>query len=64
MFFNLISAVVDEWEDATMFSYLDFRDKTAVLTKRMKYFANYGKQTQHFSLILPVNLFSVKDLSG
>ncbi|CAG05920.1 unnamed protein product, partial [Tetraodon nigroviridis] len=34
------SPVVDEWEDATMFSYLDTRDKTAVLTKRMKYFTN------------------------
>ncbi|XP_056891961.1 UDP-glucose:glycoprotein glucosyltransferase 2 isoform X1 [Takifugu flavidus] len=32
--------VVDEWEDATMFSYLDMRDKTAVLTRRMKYFTN------------------------
>lgn len=43
-------AVVDEWEDATMFSYLDMRDKTAVLTKRMKYFTNNGKQTHRFSL--------------
>lgn len=42
-FFKLISAVVDEWEDATMFSYLDMRDKTAVLTRRMKYFTNNGK---------------------
>lgn len=32
-----------------MFSYLDVRDKTAVLTRRMKYFTNNGKQTQHFS---------------
>lgn len=43
-FFLLIFAVVDEWEDATMFSYLDMRDKTAVLTRRMKYFTNNGKQ--------------------
>ena len=41
---------MDEWEDATMFSYLDMRDKTAVLTKRMKYFTNNGKQTLHFGL--------------
>uniref|UniRef100_A0A668AUE2 UDP-glucose ceramide glucosyltransferase-like 1 n=1 Tax=Myripristis murdjan TaxID=586833 RepID=A0A668AUE2_9TELE len=28
----------DDWEDTTMFSYLDSRDKTAVMAKRMKYF--------------------------
>ncbi|XP_036965883.1 UDP-glucose:glycoprotein glucosyltransferase 2 isoform X1 [Acanthopagrus latus] len=32
--------VVDDWEDTTMFSYLDSRDKTAVMSKRMKYFTN------------------------
>uniref|UniRef100_A0A673BY12 UDP-glucose glycoprotein glucosyltransferase 2 n=1 Tax=Sphaeramia orbicularis TaxID=375764 RepID=A0A673BY12_9TELE len=32
--------VVNDWEDTTMFSYLDSRDKTAVIAKRMKYFAN------------------------
>ncbi|XP_035859845.1 UDP-glucose:glycoprotein glucosyltransferase 2 isoform X2 [Sander lucioperca] len=32
--------VVDDWEDATMFSYYDSRDKTAVMAKRMKYFTN------------------------
>uniref|UniRef100_A0A4W5PFA1 UDP-glucose ceramide glucosyltransferase-like 1 n=1 Tax=Hucho hucho TaxID=62062 RepID=A0A4W5PFA1_9TELE len=32
------SPVVDNWEDATMFSYLDSKDKTAVIAKRMKYF--------------------------
>ncbi|KAM3607346.1 uncharacterized protein V6R79_006111 [Siganus canaliculatus] len=32
--------VVDDWEDTTMFSYLDSRDKTAVMAKRMKYFSN------------------------
>uniref|UniRef100_A0A8C9WVN0 UDP-glucose ceramide glucosyltransferase-like 1 n=1 Tax=Sander lucioperca TaxID=283035 RepID=A0A8C9WVN0_SANLU len=30
----------DDWEDATMFSYYDSRDKTAVMAKRMKYFTN------------------------
>lgn len=39
-------AVVDDWEDATMFSYLDSRDKTAVMAKRMKYFTNRGKESQ------------------
>ncbi|XP_071331061.1 UDP-glucose:glycoprotein glucosyltransferase 2 isoform X3 [Trachinotus anak] len=32
--------VVDDWEDTTMFSFLDTRDKTAVMAKRMKYFTN------------------------
>ncbi|XP_029385903.1 UDP-glucose:glycoprotein glucosyltransferase 2 isoform X2 [Echeneis naucrates] len=32
--------VVDDWEDTTMFSFLDSRDKTAVMAKRMKYFKN------------------------
>uniref|UniRef100_A0A8C4IMM5 UDP-glucose ceramide glucosyltransferase-like 1 n=1 Tax=Dicentrarchus labrax TaxID=13489 RepID=A0A8C4IMM5_DICLA len=32
--------VVDDWEDTTMFSFLDSRDKTAVMAKRMKYFTN------------------------
>ncbi|XP_075963255.1 UDP-glucose:glycoprotein glucosyltransferase 1 isoform X3 [Anarhichas minor] len=32
--------VVDDWEDTTMFSYFDSRDKTAVMAKRMKYFTN------------------------
>uniref|UniRef100_A0A665TDA3 UDP-glucose ceramide glucosyltransferase-like 1 n=1 Tax=Echeneis naucrates TaxID=173247 RepID=A0A665TDA3_ECHNA len=35
--------VVDDWEDTTMFSFLDSRDKTAVMAKRMKYFKNSGK---------------------
>lgn len=29
-----------------MFSYLDSRDKTAVMAKRMKYFTNRGKESQ------------------
>ncbi|KAK9537662.1 hypothetical protein VZT92_005260 [Zoarces viviparus] len=32
--------VVDDWEDTTMFSFFDSRDKTAVMAKRMKYFTN------------------------
>ncbi|XP_076026136.1 UDP-glucose:glycoprotein glucosyltransferase 2 isoform X2 [Genypterus blacodes] len=34
------SPVADDWEDTTMFSYLDSRDKTAVMAKKMKYFTN------------------------
>uniref|UniRef100_A0A8D3DVH1 UDP-glucose ceramide glucosyltransferase-like 1 n=1 Tax=Scophthalmus maximus TaxID=52904 RepID=A0A8D3DVH1_SCOMX len=34
---------VNDWEDTTMFSFLDARDKTAVVAKRMKYFTNYGE---------------------
>uniref|UniRef100_A0A3P8V2S6 UDP-glucose ceramide glucosyltransferase-like 1 n=1 Tax=Cynoglossus semilaevis TaxID=244447 RepID=A0A3P8V2S6_CYNSE len=36
----LVSAVVDDWEDTTMFSFLDVRDKTSVVAKRMKYLTN------------------------
>ncbi|XP_062312651.1 UDP-glucose:glycoprotein glucosyltransferase 2 isoform X3 [Osmerus eperlanus] len=32
------SPVADDWEDTTMFSYLDSRDQTAVVAKKMKYF--------------------------
>lgn len=32
------SPVADDWDDSTMFSYLDSRDKTGVISKRMKYF--------------------------
>ncbi|AWP13176.1 putative UDP-glucose:glycoprotein glucosyltransferase 2 [Scophthalmus maximus] len=35
--------VVNDWEDTTMFSFLDARDKTAVVAKRMKYFTNYDE---------------------
>ncbi|XP_014851311.1 PREDICTED: UDP-glucose:glycoprotein glucosyltransferase 2 isoform X2 [Poecilia mexicana] len=35
--------VVDDWEDTTMFSYLESKDKTAVISKRMKYFTNGDK---------------------
>uniref|UniRef100_A0A8C6M3I1 UDP-glucose ceramide glucosyltransferase-like 1 n=1 Tax=Nothobranchius furzeri TaxID=105023 RepID=A0A8C6M3I1_NOTFU len=31
---------LDDWEDTNMFSFLDSRDKTAVVAKRMKYFTN------------------------
>ncbi|XP_077392253.1 UDP-glucose:glycoprotein glucosyltransferase 2 isoform X1 [Festucalex cinctus] len=34
------SPVVSDWEDTTMFSFLDSRDKTAVMAKRMKYLTN------------------------
>ncbi|XP_061648088.1 UDP-glucose:glycoprotein glucosyltransferase 2 isoform X4 [Phyllopteryx taeniolatus] len=34
------SPVVSDWEDTTMFSFLDSRDKTAVIAKRMKYLTN------------------------
>ncbi|KAM9802668.1 UDP-glucose:glycoprotein glucosyltransferase 2 isoform 1-T1 [Syngnathus typhle] len=34
------SPVVSDWDDATMFSFLDSRDRTAVMAKRMKYLTN------------------------
>uniref|UniRef100_A0A673L9F0 UDP-glucose ceramide glucosyltransferase-like 1 n=1 Tax=Sinocyclocheilus rhinocerous TaxID=307959 RepID=A0A673L9F0_9TELE len=36
------SPVADDWDDTTVFSYLDSRDKTAVVSKRMKYFIRDG----------------------
>lgn len=43
-------AVVSEWEDATMFSYVDVKDKIAITAKRMKYFTHKGKRSHmiHF----------------
>ncbi|XP_034549617.1 UDP-glucose:glycoprotein glucosyltransferase 2 [Notolabrus celidotus] len=35
--------VADDWEDTTMLSFFDSRDKTAVMAKRMKYFTNSGE---------------------
>lgn len=35
--------VADDWDDTTMFSYLDSKDKTAVVSKRMKYFIREGE---------------------
>uniref|UniRef100_A0A9J7XMW8 UDP-glucose ceramide glucosyltransferase-like 1 n=1 Tax=Cyprinus carpio carpio TaxID=630221 RepID=A0A9J7XMW8_CYPCA len=37
------SPVADDWDDTTVFSYLDSRDKTAVVSKRMKYFIRDGE---------------------
>ena len=36
--------VADDWEDTTMFSFLDTRDKTAVVAKKMKYFTRNGER--------------------
>uniref|UniRef100_A0A671W1M8 UDP-glucose ceramide glucosyltransferase-like 1 n=1 Tax=Sparus aurata TaxID=8175 RepID=A0A671W1M8_SPAAU len=49
--------VADDWDDTTMFSYLDSRDKTAVMSKRMKYFTNSGKE----SLIIAVTMWIAGD---
>ncbi|XP_056145798.1 UDP-glucose:glycoprotein glucosyltransferase 2 [Lampris incognitus] len=37
------SPVVDDWEDKTMFSYLESKDKTAVVAKKMKYFTKHDE---------------------
>uniref|UniRef100_A0A674F4Z5 UDP-glucose ceramide glucosyltransferase-like 1 n=1 Tax=Salmo trutta TaxID=8032 RepID=A0A674F4Z5_SALTR len=39
-----LTASPDDWDDATMFSYLDSKDKTAVIAKRMNYFTKNGKR--------------------
>ncbi|KAJ0070361.1 hypothetical protein NL108_007747, partial [Boleophthalmus pectinirostris] len=36
--------IVHDWEDTTMFSYLDSRDKTAVVAKKMKYFSTNSNE--------------------
>lgn len=42
-FTSAFSAVFSEWEDATMFSYVDMKDKIAIMAKKMKYFTHKGK---------------------
>uniref|UniRef100_A0A8B9KM65 UDP-glucose ceramide glucosyltransferase-like 1 n=1 Tax=Astyanax mexicanus TaxID=7994 RepID=A0A8B9KM65_ASTMX len=37
------SPVADDWDDSTMFSFLDSKDKTAVVSKRMKYLTKHGE---------------------
>ncbi|XP_031416204.1 UDP-glucose:glycoprotein glucosyltransferase 2 isoform X2 [Clupea harengus] len=39
------SPVSDDWEDASMFSYMDSKDKTGVVAKRMKYFAKSDEES-------------------
>ncbi|XP_051761615.1 UDP-glucose:glycoprotein glucosyltransferase 2 isoform X1 [Ctenopharyngodon idella] len=41
------SPVADDWDDTTIFSYLDSRDKTAVVSKRMKYFTRDEEEVLH-----------------
>ncbi|KAM4558824.1 UDP-glucose:glycoprotein glucosyltransferase 2 isoform 2-T2 [Odontesthes bonariensis] len=48
--------VVDDWEDTTMFSFLDSRDKTAVVTKKIKYFTNSDEDG-----MTPVTIWIVGD---
>ncbi|XP_062861510.1 UDP-glucose:glycoprotein glucosyltransferase 2 [Trichomycterus rosablanca] len=38
------SPVADDWNDSTMFSFLDSKDKTAVVSKRMKYLTKQEEQ--------------------
>ncbi|XP_040913120.1 UDP-glucose:glycoprotein glucosyltransferase 2 isoform X1 [Toxotes jaculatrix] len=49
--------VVNDWEDTTMFSFLDARDKTVVVAKRMKYFTNSDEDGMS-----PVTIWIVGDL--
>ncbi|XP_063354024.1 UDP-glucose:glycoprotein glucosyltransferase 2 isoform X2 [Pelmatolapia mariae] len=48
--------VADDWEDTYMFSYVDTRDKTAVIAKRMKYFTNSDEDG-----MTPVTLWVIGD---
>uniref|UniRef100_A0A8C5IA70 UDP-glucose ceramide glucosyltransferase-like 1 n=1 Tax=Gouania willdenowi TaxID=441366 RepID=A0A8C5IA70_GOUWI len=51
--------VADDWSDTTMFSFLDSRDKTGVIAKRMKYFANNGEVYFYFSYLRFANPITV-----
>uniref|UniRef100_A0AAV2JWN7 UDP-glucose ceramide glucosyltransferase-like 1 n=1 Tax=Knipowitschia caucasica TaxID=637954 RepID=A0AAV2JWN7_KNICA len=53
------SPIVHDWEDTTMFSYLDSRDKTAVIAKRMKYFS-----TSDSSEVTAVTMWVVGDFDN
>lgn len=43
LYFCLNLAVTDDWDDSSMFSFLDSKDKTAVVSKRMKYLSKHGE---------------------
>ncbi|XP_026784150.3 UDP-glucose:glycoprotein glucosyltransferase 2 isoform X1 [Pangasianodon hypophthalmus] len=38
------SPVADDWDDSTMFSFLDSKDKTAVVSKRVKYLTKHEEE--------------------
>ncbi|XP_026873963.2 UDP-glucose:glycoprotein glucosyltransferase 2 isoform X2 [Electrophorus electricus] len=50
------SPVADDWNDSTMFSFLDAKDKTAVVSKRMKYL------TKHGEMVYGVTIWIIADL--
>ncbi|XP_043104747.1 UDP-glucose:glycoprotein glucosyltransferase 2 isoform X3 [Puntigrus tetrazona] len=51
------SPVADDWDDTTMFSYLDSKDKTAIVSKRMKYFTRDEEE-----VLYGVTLWIVADI--
>ncbi|XP_060731662.1 UDP-glucose:glycoprotein glucosyltransferase 2 isoform X3 [Tachysurus vachellii] len=51
------SPVTDDWDDSTMFSFLDSKDKTAVVSKRMKYFTKHEED-----MVYGVTFWIVADL--
>ncbi|XP_076857427.1 UDP-glucose:glycoprotein glucosyltransferase 2 isoform X2 [Brachyhypopomus gauderio] len=50
------SPVVDDWDDSRMFSFLDAKDKTAVVAKRMKYL------TKHEEMVYGLTVWVIVDL--
>ncbi|KAK3569395.1 hypothetical protein QTP86_027811 [Hemibagrus guttatus] len=51
------SPVTDDWDDPTMFSFLDSKDKTAVVSKRMKYLTKHEDE-----MVYGVTFWIVADL--
>ncbi|XP_066542592.1 UDP-glucose:glycoprotein glucosyltransferase 2-like [Hoplias malabaricus] len=51
------SPVADDWDDSTMFSFLDSKDKTAVVSKRMKYLTKHEEET-----VLGVTIWIIADI--
>ncbi|KAL6485212.1 hypothetical protein MHYP_G00072570 [Metynnis hypsauchen] len=51
------SPVADDWDDSTMFSFLDSKDKTAVVSKRMKYLTKHEEE-----MVYGVTIWIIADI--
>ncbi|XP_072542692.1 UDP-glucose:glycoprotein glucosyltransferase 2 isoform X2 [Salminus brasiliensis] len=51
------SPVADDWDDSTMFSFLDSKDKTAVVSRRMKYLTKHEEE-----MVYGVTIWIIADI--
>ncbi|XP_037395129.1 UDP-glucose:glycoprotein glucosyltransferase 2 isoform X3 [Pygocentrus nattereri] len=51
------SPVADDWDDSTMFSFLDSKDKTAVVSQRMKYLTKHEEE-----MVYGVTIWIIADI--